>query len=112
MATIINLDRFVEEVPEKKSGVVRKRGSKKLYVDFYYYGERIVKSSGLKNTPQNEKRLQKWIDRQKDKIVNGTFKFAEAFPGASDKEKTFFAKLRSEERRVGKECRSRWSPYH
>ena len=24
----------------------------------------------------------------------------------------FFAKDRSEERRVGKECRSRWSPYH
>ena len=23
-----------------------------------------------------------------------------------------FAKKRSEERRVGKECRSRWSPYH
>ena len=23
-----------------------------------------------------------------------------------------FRKLRSEERRVGKECRSRWSPYH
>ena len=29
------------------------------------------------------------------------------------KEKDFFAEdLRSEERRVGKECRSRWSPYH
>src|SRR3989442_11416711 len=25
---------------------------------------------------------------------------------------TFIASLRSEERRVGKECRSRWSPYH
>src|SRR5689334_24291388 len=25
---------------------------------------------------------------------------------------TFTARLRSEERRVGKECRSRWSPYH
>src|SRR5260370_28682295 len=24
----------------------------------------------------------------------------------------FFELLRSEERRVGKECRSRWSPYH
>src|SRR5256885_11264977 len=24
----------------------------------------------------------------------------------------FFSKERSEERRVGKECRSRWSPYH
>ena len=23
-----------------------------------------------------------------------------------------FARARSEERRVGKECRSRWSPYH
>src|SRR5256884_9820170 len=23
-----------------------------------------------------------------------------------------FSKIRSEERRVGKECRSRWSPYH
>ena len=25
---------------------------------------------------------------------------------------TIFATTRSEERRVGKECRSRWSPYH
>ena len=25
---------------------------------------------------------------------------------------TNFSKTRSEERRVGKECRSRWSPYH
>ena len=25
---------------------------------------------------------------------------------------TFIAPIRSEERRVGKECRSRWSPYH
>ena len=24
----------------------------------------------------------------------------------------FFSLVRSEERRVGKECRSRWSPYH
>src|SRR2546430_5605966 len=27
-------------------------------------------------------------------------------------EDLFFYKVRSEERRVGKECRSRWSPYH
>ena len=26
--------------------------------------------------------------------------------------KTYITTLRSEERRVGKECRSRWSPYH
>ena len=27
-------------------------------------------------------------------------------------ERKLFAPIRSEERRVGKECRSRWSPYH
>ena len=26
--------------------------------------------------------------------------------------RSLFNALRSEERRVGKECRSRWSPYH
>src|SRR3989441_11567711 len=33
------------------------------------------------------------------------------FPYTGDEIKNFFEK-RSEERRVGKECRSRWSPYH
>ena len=31
---------------------------------------------------------------------------------AHDETKPNFRRLRSEERRVGKECRSRWSPYH
>src|SRR3989449_2581310 len=30
----------------------------------------------------------------------------------ADKVKPYKISLRSEERRVGKECRSRWSPYH
>ena len=29
-----------------------------------------------------------------------------------EKEAPLAARMRSEERRVGKECRSRWSPYH
>ena len=29
-----------------------------------------------------------------------------------DNEHTVHGNIRSEERRVGKECRSRWSPYH
>ena len=31
---------------------------------------------------------------------------------ADEQQEYFSMKLRSEERRVGKECRSRWSPYH
>ena len=47
-------------------------------------------------TPQVEARI--------DRLVDGDFKtkaYASATIGG-----------RSEERRVGKECRSRWSPYH
>ena len=43
---------------------------------------------------------------------NGTAaRYAAAFPGAQVE---IFSDVapRSEERRVGKECRSRWSPYH
>ena len=32
--------------------------------------------------------------------------------GAVNKIYTFEVAKRSEERRIGKECRSRWSPYH
>ena len=32
--------------------------------------------------------------------------------GIGDKIEEMFVEERSEERRVGKECRSRWSPYH
>ena len=34
------------------------------------------------------------------------------FDGFRNVEKDLLKKFRSEERRVGKECRSRWSPYH
>ena len=34
------------------------------------------------------------------------------FIGRNGAGKTTTLKMRSEERRVGKECRSRWSPYH
>ena len=35
-----------------------------------------------------------------------------AFAYADDTEQNLPVTERSEERRVGKECRSRWSPYH
>ena len=35
-----------------------------------------------------------------------------SFPSGHSFNTAVFAQLRSEERRVGKECRSRWSPYH
>ena len=47
------------------------------------------------------------FDKNLDKIVVGQIESVEKHPDA-DK----LVICRSEERRVGKECRSRWSPYH
>ena len=43
--------------------------------------------------------------------VNEDMRFS-VLDNSNPKEPDFFFLPRSEERRVGKECRSRWSPYH
>ena len=92
MTTIINLSPYLDRSAERKGSVTTKRGSKKLYVDFYYHGVRIVKSTGLDDTPKNWQRARQWLDSVIERIENGTFVFAEAFPGASAKEKAFHTK--------------------
>jgi len=93
MATILNLSKIRDDTATKTSGIVKKSGSKKLYVDFRYNGVRIVKSTGLDDTPENFKKVYEWLTRQKEKISKGTFVFAKAFPGAPSKEKAFHAKF-------------------
>ena len=44
-------------------------------------------------------------DLEKNKFINDKFY-------SDSKAKSMIQRGRSEERRVGKECRSRWSPYH
>ena len=51
--------------------------------------------------------LQLWSNRLLYKLV--LYRNRKRFPEMPD---TRFFSRRSEERRVGKECRSRWSPYH
>ena len=59
-------------------------------------GRGRVGGGGKKIAPEDKKLLDQALD---------------AFQQASHLEKEL-KKSRSEERRVGKECRSRWSPYH
>jgi integrase len=91
VGTIINFERFVDRPEETKGSITRKSGSKKLYVDFYYHGARIVKTTGMDDTQENREKAQKWLDRVMERIENGTFVFAEAFPGAPAEEKAFHA---------------------
>ena len=49
-----------------------------------------------------------------DNLINSSRKSIDRVEELTGKKITFYEEdlLRSEERRVGKECRSRWSPYH
>ena len=62
--------------------------------------------AGLKATEALEANRQD-IDANKAAIAENTAKLEEQKEANEG-----FNQLRSEERRVGKECRSRWSPYH
>ena len=81
-----------------RGGAIKKRKiSEKLYVDFYYFGVRIDKSTGLDDTPANREKVRSFLDKSMRKIEERTFRFAEAFPGASRKEKKFFTELEGQQ---------------
>ena len=63
------------------------------------------KNEGTKEAPL--KNLWKALETAKD---GDTIHLAEGIYPGKMKQNWFL--IRSEERRVGKECRSRWSPYH
>src|SRR3989475_10560708 len=88
-------------------------GEKVLTGDFLVnaQGEDVV--SGAR-TPQPIAKLGRGrlarVSRELERVAQ---KLERHFKDVQDIEFTFErGKLRSEERRVGKECRSRWSPYH
>ncbi|HIJ88191.1 MAG TPA: tyrosine-type recombinase/integrase [Desulfuromonadales bacterium] len=84
--------------PLHRGGTIKRRKiSEKLYVDFYYHGIRITKSTGLDDNPQNRAQVRSLIDKYMQKIEERTFRFAEAFPGASRKEKKFFTELEGQQ---------------
>ena len=58
---------------------------------------------------------RRWIPKlagAHESYVNAVRKFRVPAPKARATVEVFASWQRSEERRVGKECRSRWSPYH
>jgi integrase len=87
----------LNETLPRGGAIKRRRTSEKLYVDFYYFGIRITKSTGLDDTPQNRDKVRSFIDKSMQKIESRTFKFAEAFPGASRREKKLFSEMEGQQ---------------
>ena len=94
MGNVIPLKVGIKKERKRGEGrIIRKPGSKKLYLSFYYCGRRVEKTTGLDDTPTNKEISEELLDRFMAKVADGTFVFADAFPGASEKEKAIFAKL-------------------
>ena len=61
------------------------------------------------NAPKQRQRSQQEIAKLNQQLQKAAKEIETTKLLLTEREKT---QLRSEERRVGKECRSRWSPYH
>jgi integrase len=62
-------------------------------VSLRYFKTTIIYSTGKQDTHEERDELNRWLDRQHEKIMAGTFRFAEAFPHASEEQKKRFAAL-------------------
>ena len=81
---------------------------------------RIIQATKV-NLWKSTSNIIKWFNAIPEKRGHAfiTFDVCEFYPSISEEllmkaldYASKFTKIRSEERRVGKECRSRWSPYH
>src|SRR5260370_25314600 len=68
------------------------------------FGMLYDKKRGWSYDPQNSPKVREAFERVHAGDLN--------MPGLAKRLELSLYGLRSEERRVGKECRSRWSPYH
>ena len=87
------LDIQVFDKPRNEGRIARKSGTQKLYLDFFYHGIRIEKSTGLDDTPRNRHKADAMLERILELKREGTLEFAKLFPGASEAEKEFHTRL-------------------
>src|SRR2546421_11838578 len=73
--------------------------------------ERVPRPRGLEAVPSGNVQVHLVIPRSFNDAQQIADKFKQSIPVILNLQSSD-AELRSEERRVGKECRSRWSPYH
>src|SRR3712207_9332074 len=94
-----------------KDGHFEREGKPYYYVGTNFWYGAILGSEGQGG---DRKRLCKELDFMKKKGIDNLriLVGSDGEHGVAAKVEPTLQKARSEERRVGKECRSRWSPYH
>lgn len=77
--------------------ICRKSGSRKLYINFRYFGERVIQTTGLNDRPRNQAIAQAILNEIFWLMGQGLFRFAVAFPNATEERKAFFTKKEGRE---------------
>ena len=85
-STVTQIDHqmFFDNEEKKQGAIIRKAGSRKLYILFYYFNKRVEKTTGLNDTAKNRQKVRTWLDRIIEKRDCGKLVFTDAFPGAPD----------------------------
>ena len=102
---------YTAEVTNRFKGLdLIDRMPEKLWTEIH----EIVQEAVIKTIPKKKKcKKAKWLSEE---ALQTAVKRREAKSKGEKERYTHlnaeFQRIRSEERRVGKECRSRWSPYH
>lgn len=89
----VAVDLQIFDNPKNSGRIAKKSGTKKLYLDFFYHGVRIEKSTGLDDTPANRHRAEAMLKKILELKLEGTLEFAKLFPSASEEEKEFHTRL-------------------
>ena len=84
---------FDKEITQQEGSIIKKSGSRNLYILFSYFGRRVEKSTGLIDNESNRLKVRAWLDHIMAEKRDGTLEFAKAFPGASEAEKKLFSEL-------------------
>jgi len=87
------LDVQIFDKLKNEGRIAKKNGTKKLYLDFFYHGVRIEKSTGLDDTTMNRHKAEGMLEKILEMKREGTLEFAKLFPGASEGEKEFHSQL-------------------
>jgi integrase len=83
-----------EELEKPTFGsIYRTKGSRYLYVSFYYFNERLRFPTDREDTPKNREELIQFMNNVGEKIRLRTFQFAKTFYWLDDKTKGHFTAL-------------------
>ena len=102
----LNIKPFKNDVSKNEQEKINEKGKNDLIIEENELNTKPFKNDVLKNKKEGEIDIKNRKSDTIEKVIGKALRKKNA------ELKINYVVTRSEERRVGKECRSRWSPYH